>query len=124
MKRKIPPSSASRSAAAAIRNPALPALIAGTGLRLAEIAKPRLQLDDVRQADDDGRRRPGLQAPCPALAALGGVGRGSRRRRRTARRAAASPSETFTGGRRKGAKPRNRFIPGNPRKTAETPKGR
>ena len=39
MKRKISPSSASRSAAAAIRNPALLALIAETGLRLAEIAK-------------------------------------------------------------------------------------
>ena len=39
MKPKIPPSSASRSAAVAIRNPALLALIAETGLRLAEIAK-------------------------------------------------------------------------------------
>jgi hypothetical protein len=38
MKPKIPPSSASRSAAVAIRNPALLALIAETGLRLAEIA--------------------------------------------------------------------------------------
>ena len=39
MKPKSPPTSADGAAAAAIRNPALLALIAETGLRLAEIAK-------------------------------------------------------------------------------------